>query len=583
MPAALGLLLLLIDVPTGGVVPPDEAAVQKLYADEPNYARDWPVEFHIRVVEPRLQKVARAFLDLDHGTFAEHFANDVRFGWGDAGEPKVLPLRANRRKWTSTASSTISKDEVEKRLRRYAAEFEYVDRTTLKVKTAKAPQDGRFEATAAFRVAGRETGGHRDDHGKIHVSFVRTPKGWFIDGFELVKLESDRSAALVFDDVTHRWLKDVPDKTRSRLIAKSASDYIFEKIQDGKTSRAQPVAMDAHPGVVVVDFDGDGFDDLFVWDVLGAAVLLRNNGKGRFEDASARLGVDLDRINGAAFADLDEDGFLDVVLAGWFRRTRILYGGKKGFADAKLELPAQVSTVAVADLNDDGRLDVFLGTAAHDHHARVAKEGADANVDQIGPPNVVLVNLGERRFADGTKRLGLELARNTLQASFADVDDDGLLDVFIGNDFAPGNLLFNERGVFVDASKKTGADQILFGMGATWGDVDGDGDLDLYASAMASSAGKRIMADDGFAASLTAQDRRRRHAAARGNTLLLNTGDRRFEDGTAREQYASTRGMGWSYGSTLIDVDNDGWLDVYAPNGFFTSPLAAPEDAYRDL
>ena len=121
-----------------------------------------------------------------------------------------------------------------------------------------------------------------------------------------------------------------------------------------------------------------------------------------------------------------------------FRRTRLLYGSAKGFEDAKLELPAQVSTVAVADLNGDGRLDVFLGTAAHDHHARFAKEGADANVDQIGPPNVLLVNLGERRFADGTKRLGLALERNTLQASFADVDDDGLLDVFIGNDFAPG-------------------------------------------------------------------------------------------------------------------------------------------------
>ena len=121
-------------------------------------------------------------------------------------------------------------------------------------------------------------------------------------------------------------------------------------------------------------------------------------------------------------------------------------------------------------------------------------------------------------------------------------------------------------------------------MGASWGDFDGDGDLDLFASAMQSSAGNRIMSDEkNFAAEHGDEARADRKAAAPGNTLLRNEGGGRFTDATADPRWKAARGAQWAYSGQFVDADGDGWLDLFVPNGFFTSSSSADPSCVRDL
>jgi len=138
----------------------------------------------------------------------------------------------------------------------------------------------------------------------------------------------------------------------------------------------------------------------------------------------------------------------------------------------------------------------------------------------------------------------------------------------VANDFGRNHLYRNEDGKFHDVAVEAGADDMAAGMGATAADFDQNGHMDLYVTNMFSSAGRRIVPQDRFMGGAHAElhDDLLRHA--RGNSLLLNRGDGTFEDAT--EQSGSVIG-GWGWGSKSIDLNNDGFPDVYAPNGWLTN------------
>jgi len=115
-------------------------------------------------------------------------------------------------------------------------------------------------------------------------------------------------------------------------------------------------------------------------------------------------------------------------------------------------------------------------------------------------------------------------------------------------------------------SQEFAGDQMQgFGMGASWGDYDRDGRLDLYVSNMFSKAGRRITA------SVDGLDPRVPHSA-NGNLLFKNNGpDFTQVAGTSGSSLAVAK-VGWAYGAQFVDIDNDGWLDIYSASGFYSAP-----------
>jgi hypothetical protein len=612
-----------------------EAIATALYASEPGYARRWPVEFRVRVVEGLLQDLQRSIADLAVPA-APFFDEQVEWAWptpardSDAGWAD-RPAAVREREATIAAPASIGRARVESAWAEVLAPYAWLERVTLKPKSAELDGAG-LRATVAVELAGRATdGGWRRDAGTAAVTFVRHPDAaWRIARFAMTALKTQRAPEKLFDDVTDAWLAALPASARAKLTTRSISDERHRMMLDGKFEGAtvahlQPLAMDAHPGVVALDVNGDRWDDLFVWDVEGAALLLMNEGGRGFREAAAEYGLEVSDVSAAAFADLDGDGALDAVIGRWAAPSEIRWGRGGRFWPGGVgrhgRLPSQVASISVADVDGDGRLDLFFATAAHDFHAKVvglleggeaaiadlppeeqaalraalpaARAAAaagrlDANVDQMGPANALYLNRGGGRFDDVTAAAGLLLYRNTLQGAFGDADGDGRPDLFLANDFAPAAFFVNRSKPgaprFEDGTRLAEADRIYFGMGASWGDVDGDGDLDLYVSAMQSSAGARIMSDErNFAAEHDDAARRARKDAARGSTLLRNEGGGRFVDATAEAAFAPARGAQWAYGGQMIDVDGDGWRDLFAPNGFFTSSLSPDDPFVRDL
>jgi hypothetical protein len=190
----------------------------------------------------------------------------------------------------------------------------------------------------------------------------------------------------------------------------------------------------------------------------------------------------------------------------------------------------------------------------------------DPYLGRAGPPNVLLLNQGDNRFERAPTSDPISVWRNTFQSTWADYDGDGDPDLYVANDFSTNNFFRNDGdGQFTDITEATGTADIGFGMGASWGDYDNDGRQDLYVTNMYSKAGRRITGSvEGLNPRLAQM--------SRGNSLFRNTGERFDKVSGLEEPALQVERAGWSWGGQFVDVDNDGYLDLYAGSGFYTAP-----------
>jgi hypothetical protein len=322
-------------------------------------------------------------------------------------------------------------------------------------------------------------------------------------------------------------------------------------------------------GVYVTDFDRDGILDVLVTDVTGCA-LYRGRPGGIFEDVTTRVGLPRapPASSAVAWVDIDGDGWDDLILGG-----RIFRNERGTFVDytrrCNLRLPADASNVIVADYDRDGRLDLYV--------TRTARPGSKSWLDgKSGDPrgNVLFRNKGGWQFEDVTRTSGAGGGRrSTFTAAWLDANNDGWPDLHVANEFGDGVLLVNNRnGTF---SPHALADRPAdFGtMGLAVGDIDNDGHIDLFCANMYSKAGTRVignLAADAYPPRVL--EKMRRFVA--GSQIHLNKGGLRFEQAGAKMQVAA---VGWSYGACLADLDNDGWLDLYATAGFVSRSRTEPD------
>ena len=377
---------------------------------------------------------------------------------------------------------------------------------------------------------------------------------------------------------------------------------------DINDARFFPISTAYHPGLSVVDVDRDGWDELYVMDRWGQNRLLHNQGDGTFREAAASRGLDVNgRSNAAVFADFDNDGDADLMLARGMERSLYLVNEDGRFVDRSSErvafaLPMEATSVSAADYNGDGLLDVYFSTyhqddisrrldadladPGHRIHATLTPEHSAelqrrfraetrSFISQVGPPNILLVNQGQGRFALAPENDQVAVWRNSFQATWCDYDQDGDPDLYVANDFAPDSLLRNDGAEgFREVSRESGITRLGFGMGASWSDFDNDGQHDLYVSNMYSKAGRRITRGVDQIDPRIAQ-------LADGNYLYRYEG-RQFHLVSGLTPPALTVARaGWAWGGQFFDADNDGFQDLYVSSGYYTVP--APYETKIDL
>jgi Tfp pilus assembly protein PilF/peroxiredoxin len=458
------------------------------------------------------------------------------------------------------------------------AEFTALDTAELLITAIATDPGGAVRTTVRFDLAGpAREGGRAERIGRWQMGWRRGTDGhWRVREWITLDHLRSRATAPIFTETTHAAFGGLEGFRRqlvTGLDAWSASlDAVFAAGGMG------------HHGVSAGDYDGDGWDDLYLAQPEGLPNrLFRNRRDGTFEDVTAEAGLAvLDRTSHSLFGDVDGDGDQDLILLTRGGPLLFVNDGKGRFArdpqafqfdDA---LQGSLTSAALADYDRDGHLDLYL--CAYGYFIGVSEDKAGPPSpyhDALnGSPNVLLRNDGRGRFVDATKAAGLDQNndRFSFAAAWGDYDADGWPDLLVANDFGRKNLYRNLGRVngqvrFEDVAAKAGVEDYGAGMSAAFVDYDNDGRLDIYTGNMWTAPGQRVTASAGFMPSASEEIRGLYRRHARGNGLFRNRGDGTFEDVTlaARAEFGR-----WAWSSDALDFDRDGFEDLYVVNGMFT-------------
>ena len=372
--------------------------------------------------------------------------------------------------------------------------------------------------------------------------------------------------------VTNGLLRDIRNSDAAKTFPKYVQSTINEFIKNN------PNAGDVHI------FDILDLEEAL--DLLPSVPLknyaYRNNGDLTFDKKTDEWGLSEKTFsNGSAYADLDNDGDKDMVISQDFRILFLDNLDGKGrfeliFGESTL---AQSFSLSAADFDADGFLDVYI--CGYNPSLSESRAGAlgtpipfhDAN---NGGANMLWRNIGNWNFKDVAKEVGLDKnnTRFSFAASWEDYDDDGDLDLYVVNDFGR-NCLYQNQGTekgrlptFKNVAPFLKTEDTSAGMSSNWGDFNRDGKMDLYVSNMFSSAGNRITFQKQFKQGSDDALKAHYQRMARGNSLFLSNGKGGFTDVSIASGTTMAR---WCWGSTFTDLNNDGWPDILAANGFITA------------
>jgi len=394
---------------------------------------------------------------------------------------------------------------------------------------------------------GSSTGG---EHAAIHDAQNRPiTAGGFV-----------KEGPVIFKDVTHAAGLD----TWTHVMGTAQKKFIIET--NGS-------------GVGLLDYDNDGWLDIYLvngstYDALSGkttpphAALFHNNHDGTFTDVAEKAGVTNDRWGfGVAIGDFDNDGWPDIFVSN-YGKNRLYRNNHDGtFTDVAEKAGVQLgnwSTGATfGDYDDDGRLDLFVAGYVHydmDHPPVPGSAEASFNICQFrgapvmcgprglkGEPDHLFHNNGDGTFTDVSVKAGVSDPNRYygFGTVFADVNNDGKLDLAVADDSTPGYLYINKgNGTFEDDSYASGfalnADgREIAGMGLAAGDYRNNGLLDLAVTDFSDDY-KLLYRNDGGG----------------------NFTDVSYQTGIAQDGIPF---LGWGVG--FLDYDNDGWKDLMMIDG----------------
>jgi hypothetical protein len=268
-----------------------------------------------------------------------------------------------------------------------------------------------------------------------------------------------------------------------------------------------------------------------------------------FRDVAANVGLNYKCIAGGCIIDdFNNDNYPDIVLSSWSLSEPMRYYRNNGdgtFTDVSDSSGLGYLTgglhIMQTDYNNDGFKDIF-----------VLRGGWKGKFGKN--PNSLLRNNGDGTFTDVTEESGLLTFHPSQTATWADFNNDGWLDVFIGNETSPGEemhpcqlFINNKNGTFTDIAAKAGCAITEFVKGVTSGDYNNDGLTDIFISTM---NGKKILL---------------KNESVKGGPV-------KFED--VSRQAGLSNNLTRTFPTWFWDYDNDGWLDILVCSYEFTQSLS---------
>jgi hypothetical protein len=457
----------------------------------------------------------------------------------------------------------------------YWGGFESIDEVGLHIYRLEKWSGATLQANVRFELIGKPRGASEAgiDRANFRMQFVRTAQGLKI--VSAVLIEGNRSIGdrPQFENVAHQAGIDFANRYYPAFLNQPLR---FGMIRFGPA------------GITAVDYDNDGFYDLFIPDGVESK-LFRNLGDGTFEDVTAKAGLaGLDGVSVALFADYDNDGYKDLFVSRTFKRNQLFHNNRDGtFTDVteKSGLGTECCTTVASwgDYDNDGLLDLYVG-----RYLDPRKDIPTTFYARNGEPNQLYHNNGDGTFTNVTVKAGVGDPGLCLGTVFGDYNDDGYPDIYVVNDFGRKTLYRNNRdGTFSDVTVATGTLAYGAGMSASMADYDNDGKLDIYSTNIRSEEAwfaewptvLRYMTNSWkqgvWKTDMPLYWQIFRQSGtdfvgvfqqmASGNTLLRNKGDGTFEDTTAKSNAAPP---GWFWGASFADFDNDGWQDIYEADGW---------------
>lgn len=428
------------------------------------------------------------------------------------------------------------------------ANFDETAKAVLGAEEPTAVVGATGKARIAFYAIGRDINGKREWARGTFWANVRFDKNkhWQFDTFDLTSFDSLVAEKDLFSEVA------VPAGVGATLPGFGTpenSGFVWQ-------------------GAAAADFNNDGWIDLFVVSA-NRNYLYLNDQKGGFRDVSEEAGIKITSAGTAPLVfdydnDGDEDIFISAVGQQILLQNSFKQTGKLQFTDVSLESGVAKESIgfsAVAgDVNGDGFLDVYV--TSYNRYGQITPNSWFRATN--GTPNLLFISQKDGTFREEAARWGVDDRRWSYAAEFADINADGKIDLYVANDFGEKAMYINKGDKFVDEAAERGVLDPGNGMGVSFGDYNNDGRLDIHASNMSSTAGNRILTR--LFPNSGPQDNVLKKLAA-GNNLFENIGDGKFKDVTAEVGGFSG---GWAWGGGFIDFDNDGWEDIYTPNGFIS-------------
>lgn len=366
----------------------------------------------------------------------------------------------------------------------------------------------------------------------------------------------------------------VPASHGIRLVDVAKECGIDWTGQNGEEARKMAFLQVVGTGCAIEDYDGDGKLDVFLAgggcfgegnQILPVPFgLFRQISTWSFHPVAAHAGLtSLQHYHhGTYTADVDNDGFPDLLVTGWGGLQLFLNNGDGTFTDSTstsgLDDPLWSTAAGWGDFNQDGSLDLFVG-----HYAdwtfendpvcvdpKLRERNLCAPTDFQGLPSTAYLSNGDGTYRDASLELGMNDIGRVLGVVIADLNDDLRPDVYVANDALPNQLyISNSSGRYresaIEYGVALGENGVSDGsMGVDVGDVDGDGRIDIWVA----------------------------NYEQQSFALYRNLGNQLFTHASRSFGITAVGRLAVGFGTVIFDVDGDGDSDIFCANGHVWAP-----------